>query len=203
MTDKARLVIFASGEGTNLQAILDACAAGTLDAEVVALVADKKCNAIKRAEAAGVPIIFQMWGPYKVAGKLRETYDRDLAVRVMLYEPDLVVLAGWMRLLTMGFLEHYGGMVINLHPALPGTFPGMDAIAGAFAASQNGEITQTGVMVHFVPDEGVDDGPVILSEAVPILRDDTLETLAARVHETEYRVFVKAIQSLIETEIEN
>jgi formyltetrahydrofolate-dependent phosphoribosylglycinamide formyltransferase len=198
MEEKSRLVVFASGEGTNLQAILDACADGSLDAEVVALVADKKCNAIKRAEAAGVPIIFHPWGPYKVAGKLRSTYDRDLAARVMMYAPDWVVLAGWMRLLTIGFLEHYPEMVINLHPALPGAFPGTEAIARAFEAYQRGGIAQTGVMVHFVPDEGVDDGPVILSEAVPILPGDTLELLEARVHEVEHRVFVAAIKSLIE-----
>ena len=198
MKEKARLVVFASGNGTNLQAILDASADGTLNAEVVALVANKKCKAIKRAEAVGIPIIFQPWGYYRRAGKLRETYDRDLAAKVSLYQPDFVILAGWMRILTTGLLEHFPMRVINLHPALPGQFPGTDAIERAFVAYENGEIEHTGVMVHYVPDEGVDDGPVIKQEIVPIYPDDTLEMLEERVHEVEHRIFVEAIQEEIE-----
>ncbi len=197
MNKKSKLVIFASGSGTNFQAILDACANGTLDAEVAALVTDKKCYAIQRAEAAGIPIVFHPWGRYRKAGKLRATYDRDLAVKTKLYQPDFVILAGWMRLLSMNFLAYFPMQVVNLHPALPGTFPGTHAIARAFEACQRGEIQHTGVMVHFVPDEGVDDGPVIAQEIVPIHPDDTLETLEARVHETEHRVFVEAIKTVI------
>lgn len=198
MTEKYRLVVLASGNGTNLQAILDACDNGTLDAEVVAVISDRKnAYALQRAMERGIPALLRPWGPYNKAGKLRTTYDLDLAVLVNLYEPDLIILAGWMRLLTMSFLEHFPEMVLNLHPALPGTFPGTDAIARAFDAFQRGEIEHTGIMVHFVPDEGVDEGPIIATEIVPIFPDDTLETLEARVHETEHRVFVDAIEKIL------
>jgi formyltetrahydrofolate-dependent phosphoribosylglycinamide formyltransferase len=194
-----RLVVLASGNGTNLQAILEACDNGTLDAEVVAVISDRKnAYALQRAMERGIPALYRPWGPYNKAGKLRTTYDLDLAVLVNLYDPDLIILAGWMRLLTMSFLEHFPEMVINLHPALPGTFPGTDAITRAFNAFQRGEIQYTGIMVHFVPDEGVDDGPVITTEIVPIYPDDTLEILEARVHETEHRVFVEAIGKVLE-----
>jgi len=198
-----RLVILASGHGTNLQAILDACSDGMLPAEVVAVISDRKnAYALQRAMHTGIPALYRPWGPYNKAGKLRTTYDLDLAALVNLYEPDLIILAGWMRLLTMSFLEYFPGMVINLHPALPGTFPGTNAIARAFEAFQRGEIKHTGIMVHYVPDEGVDDGPVITTEIVPIHPDDTLETLEARVHETEHRVFVNVIKQVLE-EIED
>lgn len=193
-----RIAVLASGTGTNFQALIDACDSGELDAEIVALATDKKCPAVHRAEAAGIPIVFQPWGPYKVAKKLRETYDRDLAVRIMMFQPDLVVLAGWMRILTMGFLEVYPMRVINLHPALPGMFPGTHAIARAWDAYHRGEITHTGVMVHFVPDEGVDEGPVIAQADVEIHPDDTFETLEARVHAVEHRLLVDAVRTALE-----
>lgn len=198
-TPPARLVVLASGNGTNLQAILDACDNSTLDAEVVAVISDRKnAFALQRAMDRGIPALYRPWGVYQKAGKLRTTYDLDLAVLVNLYDPDLIILAGWMRLLTMSFLEHFPEMVINLHPALPGTFPGTDAITRAFDAFQRGEIPHTGVMVHFVPDEGVDEGPVIATEIVPIFPDDTLESLETRVHEMEHRVFVEAIGKILE-----
>jgi len=197
MTEKHRLVVLASGNGTNLQAILDACANGILTAEVVAVISDRQnAFALQRAMQLGIPALSRPWGPYHKAGKLRTTYDLDLAALVNLYEPDLVILAGWMRLLTMAFLEHFPETVINLHPALPGTFPGTDAIARAFDAFQRGEIEHTGVMVHYVPDEGMDDGPVIATEIVPIFPNDTLETLETRVHAVEHRVLIKAIQNV-------
>jgi len=194
-----RLVVLASGNGSNLQAILDACADGTLLAEVVAVISDRKnAFALQRAMQAGIPALYRPWGPYNKAGKLRTTYDLDLAVLANLYEPDLIVLAGWMRLLSMSFLEHFPEMVINLHPALPGAFSGTDAIARAFEAFQRGEIEYTGVMVHSVPDEGMDNGPVIATETVPIYPDDTLETLEVRVHEAEHQVIMEAIQKVLD-----
>lgn len=199
MTEKYRLVVLASGNGTNLQAILDTCDNGTLPAEVVAVISDRKnAFALQRAMDRGIPALYRPWGVYQKAGKLRTTYDLDLAVLVNLYEPDLIILAGWMRLLTMSFLEHFPEMVLNLHPAMPGQFPGADAIKRAFEAFKRGEINYTGVMVHFVPDEGMDDGPVISLAPVLIYPDDTLETLEARVHETEHRVFVEAIGKVLD-----
>jgi len=193
-----RLVVLASGNGTNLQAILNACAGGSLNAEVVAVVSDRKnADALQRAMEASIPALYRPWSVYQKAGKLRTTYDLDLAALVNLYNPDLIVLAGWVPLLTMSFLEHFPEMVINLHPALPGTFSGAHAIARALEAYQRGEIKHTGVMVYFVSDEGMDHGSVIATERVPIFPDDTLETLEARVHETEHRGYVEAIGKVL------
>jgi folate-dependent phosphoribosylglycinamide formyltransferase PurN len=102
-----------------------------------------------------------------------------------------------MRLLGAAFLDRFSGRVINLHPALPGAFPGTHAISRAWDAFQAGNIRETGVMVHFVPDEGVDDGPLIACEAVPIESTDSLETLEARIHQVEHRLLVSAIKKVI------
>jgi phosphoribosylglycinamide formyltransferase-1 len=103
-----------------------------------------------------------------------------------------------MRLLSITFLARFPMQVINLHPALPGTFPGTHAIERAFAAYQAGQIRETGIMVHFVPDEQVDAGPVIAQRVVPIEPTDTLDTFAERVHQTEWQLLVAVLQSLVQ-----
>ena len=123
----------------------------------------------------------------------RRAYDADLAELVASTEPDLVVLAGWMHLLSSSFLDRFPDRVVNLHPALPGEFPGSDAIADAWEAFGDGRISRTGVMVHFVPDEGVDDGPPIASLEVPIRPGDTFEGLCRRMHAAEHVLIVSAI----------
>ncbi len=199
MPDLSRLVILASGSGTNLQAIIDACKDRTLSAQVCAVVSDKiQAYALQRARDNGIPSIHFDWLPYKQAQKPRAQYDADLAALVKKYQPDLIVLAGWMRLLSMAFLGEFPSRVINLHPALPGTFPGVNAIQQAFQAYQAHEIQETGVMVHYVPDEGVDDGPVILQEAVSIFPSDSLEDLEQRIHQVEHRLLVDAIRKVNE-----
>jgi formyltetrahydrofolate-dependent phosphoribosylglycinamide formyltransferase len=188
-----RLVVLASGTGSNLQAILDACAGGTLPAEVAAVVSDRPAApALDRATAAGVPAIALAPEP----GEPRADYDTRLAAAVGAHEPDLVVLAGWMRILTMSFLGRFPDRVVNLHPALPGELPGTHAIERAWHEALAGERTRTGVMVHVVPDEGVDCGPVLATATVPIQPDDTLESLAARVHATEHRLLVSTLADL-------
>ena len=188
-----RLVMLASGGGTNLQAVLDAVADGSLDAQVVAVVSDKpNALALARAARAGVPAV----GLPTEAGEARSAYDRRLAAAVQPFEPDFVVLAGWMRLLSMSFLEHYPMRVVNLHPSLPGEFPGTHAIERAMQAHQRLGIARTGVMVHFVPDEGVDNGPIIATVEVPIALDETLASLEQRVHEAEHTLLVEALRSL-------
>ena len=102
-----------------------------------------------------------------------------------------------MRILSSSFLSSFPNKVINLHPALPDTFPGTHAIERAFEAYQRGEIDHTGVMVHLVPDEGVDKGPVLATEIVPIHKEDTLESLETRVHQTEHTLLVKTIKLLL------
>jgi formyltetrahydrofolate-dependent phosphoribosylglycinamide formyltransferase len=185
-----RLAVLASGTGSNLQALIDASADGRLDASVVHVVSDRAdALALRRAADAGIPATHLP----RHDGEARADYDSRLAALVAAAEPDVVVLAGWMRILTMNLLGRFPERVVNLHPALPGELPGTNAVARAFEQFQRGERTATGVMVHLVPDEGVDDGPVLGIATVPILPDDTLDALANRVHETEHRLLVDVI----------
>jgi phosphoribosylglycinamide formyltransferase 1 len=194
MTVLSRLVVLISGNGSNLQAILDACASGELPASVVCVISDKAdAYGLVRAKNAGVEAIHFP----KLTNETRQEYDKRLADYVDTQQPDYVILAGWMRILTSSFLGQFPNRVVNLHPALPGTFPGTHAIERAFEAFQRGEIQHTGIMVHLVPDEGVDNGPVLATEIVPINKDDTLETLEVRVHQTEHRVLVQTIKKLL------
>lgn len=194
MAEKTNLVVLISGNGSNLQAILDACASSSLPARVAAVISNKSdAFGLERARNAGVPAVVKS----KPKEQDRRDYDSQLADSVASYHPDWVILAGWMRVLSSNFLSRFPNRVINLHPALPGTFPGTHAIERAFEAFGRGEIRATGVMVHLVPDEGVDSGPVLAQEEVPINRDDTLESLEARVHSVEHRLLVQAIKDAI------
>ena len=189
---RTRLVVLASGNGSNLQAVLDACANGELPAQVVAVVSDTSTAfALQRAATAGVPSVHV--GRHD--GETRRDYDARLADVVAGFAPDLVVLAGWMRILTSDFLGWFPDRVINLHPARPGELPGTNAIERAWQQAMAGERTATGVMVHLVPDEGVDDGPVLATEDIPIRPDDTLESLQDRVHAVEHRLLVDTIRT--------
>jgi len=194
----ARLVVLISGFGSNLQAILDACASGRLPASVVAVFSNKpEAYGLERARAAGVPAIAFP----KDAGEDRRAYDQRLAEAIAQHQPDYIVLAGWMRILTMEFLGRFPNRVINLHPALPGTFPGTHAIERAYAAWQRGEIDRSGVMVHLVPDENVDAGPVLAYEEIFFQPGETLEAFEARVHQVEHRLLVETLARVIAGEI--
>ena len=134
----SRLVVLISGNGSNLQAILDACTNGTLNARVAAVFSNKAdAFGLQRAAAAGVPALVHQ----KLRDMERAVYDARLAEAVASYSTDWVVLAGWMRILSSAFLDRFPGRVINLHPALPGMFPGTHAIERAYQAYQAGEIT--------------------------------------------------------------
>lgn len=196
----SNLVVLISGDGSNLQAILDACASGALPARVVAVISNKaEAYGLERARHAAVPAIHKP----KLPSQTRPQYDSDLADLVAAYQPDWVVLAGWMRLLTSAFLNRFPNRVVNLHPALPGAFPGTHAIERALEAYQRGEIQHTGVMVHLVPDEGVDSGPVLAQEVVPIQSEDSLESLKARIQAVEHRLLIKTLLSLYPSPISN
>ena len=190
----ARLVVLVSGNGTNLQAIIDACENTHLDAQVVGVVSNRhEAFALNRAECHNVETAV-------VAAKLHETrqqYDARLAQIVGMWQPHIIVLAGFMRVLSNSFLSQFPNQVINIHPALPGQLPGSHAIERAFAEFTRGTRHNTGVMVHFVPDEGVDNGPVIAQQNVPIHVADTLSSLEARVHATEHALVIDALQQLI------
>ncbi|HZY42636.1 MAG TPA: phosphoribosylglycinamide formyltransferase [Anaerolineae bacterium] len=187
-----RLVVLISGHGSNLQAILDACASGGLNAHVVAVISNKpNAFGLERARGASVPAMAKP----RPKEQDRRVYDAALADLVASYQPDWIVLAGWLRVLSAAFLDRFPRRVINLHPALPGTFPGTHAIERAYEAHQRGEIDHTGVMVHFVPDEGVDNGPVLAQEEVLIQPTDTLESLEARIHQTEHRLLIETLKA--------
>lgn len=191
-----RLVVLISGNGSNLQAILDACAAGALEAQVVAVISNKPdAYGLERARRAGVDAIAKP----KVQSQDRRAYDAALGELVAGYQPDWVVLAGWMRILSSAFLERFPNRVVNLHPALPGMFPGIHAIERAFDAYRKSEIQETGVTVHLVPDEGVDSGPVLAQARVPVQPGDTLEMLEARIHRVEHGLLVRTLQELVTT----
>ena len=193
-----RLVVLISGNGSNLQAILDACASGELPASVVCVISNKSdAYGLIRAKNAGVEAVHFA----KLSTETRQEYDQRLADYLTAKQPSYIVLAGWMRILSSAFLSSFPNKVINLHPALPDTFPGTHAIERAFEAYQRGEIDRTGVMVHLVPDEGVDNGPVLATEIIPIYKDDTLESLETRVHQTEHRILVQTIKNLLTDKI--
>ena len=197
------LVVLASGSGTNLQALIDAAAAGRIQAEVTKVIVNRRgVTARERARRAGIPEECRLLGPYLEGHPdpqaARSRYDADLADAVAAGRPDLVVLAGWMHLLSMAFLDRFPRQVINLHPALPGMFPGANAIEDTWAAYRAGEVTSAGVMVHYVVDEGVDDGPVITCEEIPIRDCDSIEILTERIHRVEHRLLVEAVRTLLE-----
>jgi formyltetrahydrofolate-dependent phosphoribosylglycinamide formyltransferase len=195
LTNSARLVVLISGNGSNLQAVLDACTSGELPATVVSVISNKaEAYGLTRASNAGVEAIYFP----KQENESRRDYDTRLADEVTSKQANYIVLAGWMRILTSAFLDHFPNRVINLHPALPDIFPGTHAIERVYEAYQRGEIGHTGVMVHLVPDEGVDNGPVLATEIVPIHPTDTLESLEARVHETEHALLVNTLKSLLQ-----
>jgi formyltetrahydrofolate-dependent phosphoribosylglycinamide formyltransferase len=212
-TPTARIAVLISGFGSNLQAIIDACDAGQLPARVVVVISNRKdAYGLVRAERAGIPAVYFPLKPYLQDGRGRRQYDADLAELVAGYSPDRPApvaaaapaaraLAAGTHALSHADLQRFPDRVINLHPALPGQFPGTDAIARAYQAFREGRITHTGVLIHFVPDEGVDCGPVIVSEEVPIYPEDTLEALEARVHAVEHRLYVEALRRLIAGEV--
>ena len=191
------LVVLISGNGSNLQAILDACKSGELDAEVVSVISNKAdAYGLTRARNAGIETTYFA----KLDNESRHDYDTRLANYVIAKQPAYIILAGWMRILSSAFLDQFPNRVINLHPALPGTFPGTHAIERAFEAYQRGEIKYMGIMVHLVPNEGVDDGPVLATEIVPINKGDTLESLETRIHQIEHKILVKTLSDWIRSQ---
>lgn len=180
-----RLVVLVSGSGTNLQALLDACEDPSYGARVVAVGADRDgIEGLARAERAGVPTFVKEVGQFTS----REHWDRALADTVAGFEPDLVVLAGFMKLVGAEFLDRFGGRVVNTHPALSPSFPGMRGPADALEYG----VRVTGCTL-FVVDAGVDTGPIVAQQAVPVEDDDTVDTLHERIKVAERGMLVDAV----------
>jgi formyltetrahydrofolate-dependent phosphoribosylglycinamide formyltransferase len=195
LTNLSRLVVLISGNGSNLQAILDACTSGELNAKVVSVISNKAdAYGLVRARKAGVETIHFR----KQENETRQQYDARLAAHVATCLPDYVILAGWMRILSTSFLSCFPNRVINLHPALPGMFPGLHAIERAYEAYQRGDIKHTGVMVHLVPDEGVDNGPLLGQQEIHFQLNESLERFEARVHEVEHKLLVNTLMTMLE-----
>jgi formyltetrahydrofolate-dependent phosphoribosylglycinamide formyltransferase len=189
-----RLIVLLSGSGSNLQAIIDAIASNQLEAEISLVVSNRKAAfGLMRAQHAGIPTLYFPLKPYTESGKSRAEYDTDLVSEIAAHNPDLIVLAGWMHILSPIFVERFPDCVINLHPALPGMFPGMHAIELAFDAFKRGQLGASGCMVHRVIPE-LDAGPVIVQQVVPFVPGDTLDSFSARMHQAEHEIIVEAIR---------
>lgn len=189
-----RIAVLVSGNGSNLQALLDASRSGALNAEIVGVVSSRPgVLALERARNAEIEHAVVQ----PVEDEPRKTYDGRLRDVVSSWQPDVVVLAGFMRILSSTFLDAFAGRVINVHPALPGELPGIGAIERAYAEAQTGIRTRSGVMVHLVPDEGVDCGPILAAVEVPMVASETLETFANRMHAAEHQLLVGAVTDFI------
>lgn len=198
------LVVFVSGNGSNLQAIIDAIQAGEIDCRIALVVSNKPgVFALERARKAGIPSVVHTLKSYRDQGKTRIQYDIDLAALVVDRigkQPDIQVLAGFMHILSADYLNKFkAGSVINLHPALPGTFDGAKAIERAFTAFQEGKVTGTGVMVHRVIPQ-VDRGEPIILKQVPIYATDTVADLETRIHSIEHALLIAGIKLLLSHE---
>jgi phosphoribosylglycinamide formyltransferase 1 len=181
----ARLVVLVSGSGTNLQALVDACADPAYGARVVAVGADRDdIEGLARADRAGIPTFVRKIGQFTS----RDHWDRALADTVAAFEPDVVVLAGFMKLVGPAFLARFPGRVVNTHPALCPAFPGTTGPADALDYG----VKVTGATL-FVVDEGVDTGPIIAQTVVPVLDDDTTATLHERIKVAERSMLVDAV----------
>ncbi|HOB62334.1 MAG TPA: phosphoribosylglycinamide formyltransferase [Candidatus Competibacteraceae bacterium] len=183
---KIRLVVLISGRGSNLQAILDQAASGELPVEVAAVISNRPgVQGLERAQRAGVPTLELDHQPYAD----RPAFEAALIERIDQYQPDLVILAGFMRVLTAGFTEHYRGRLFNIHPSLLPKFRGLHTHERAIAAGED----EHGASIHFVTAE-LDGGPVIVQARVPVLSGDDPDILAARVLEQEHRLYPQAIR---------
>lgn len=190
MAKKLRVGVLASGNGSNLQAIIDGCERGDLPARVVCVVTNRAgAHALERARRHGIPAIHLDHRDF--AG--REAYDAALVAALQSHGVELVVLAGFMRIITPVLLDAFPQAVMNIHPALLPAFPGLDAQRQALAYG----VRVSGCTVHFV-DEGTDTGPIILQAMVAVLADDTVETLSERIHHEEHRIYPEAIRLFAE-----
>ncbi len=187
-----RLGILISGRGSNFEAIANSIARRKLDAEIAIVISN-------RANAAGLEIARERGIPVRVIasqGLDREAYDRIVVEELKLHEVELVCLAGFMRLLSAHFVRSFPDRVLNIHPSLLPSFPGLDAQRQAL---EHG-VKITGCTVHFV-DEFLDSGPIVLQAAVPVLDDDSVETLSARILAQEHVIYSRAIQLLVEERV--
>ncbi|MGI6086718.1 MAG: phosphoribosylglycinamide formyltransferase [Kiritimatiellia bacterium] len=190
-TDKAVLGILGSGQGSNFQAIADAVADGRLSARIACVIADvPNAFILERARRMGIPAFYVDPAPFKT--KLEGAAESRVIELLRLHKVDLVALAGFMRIVKSALLQAYPGRIINIHPSLLPSFPGLAAWRQALEYG----VKVTGCTVHFV-DAGVDTGRIIMQRAVPVHPDDTPDSLHARIQEQEHQVYPEAIARLL------
>jgi len=177
----SRIVVLISGSGSNLQAIIDACKAQNYPGQVVGVISNKAdAYGLTRAENSKIQSQVLSHKNYDT----REDYDQALIKQIDNYQPDVVVLAGFMRILTPAFVQHFSGKLLNIHPSLLPKYQGLNTHQRAIDAGDK----EHGVSVHFVTEE-LDGGPVILQAKVPIFDGDDADILASRIHEQEHRIY--------------
>jgi phosphoribosylglycinamide formyltransferase 1 len=193
-TTPLRVAILASGRGSNLQSIIDGIEAGQVQARIVAVISNKKdAVALERARKHGLTDIFVDPKPFAGRPDSREAYDRSLLEILQQHNVELVLLAGYMKIVTVVLVSAYANRMMNIHPSLLPSFPGLDVQKKAI----DWGCKLAGCTVHFVT-EGVDEGPIIIQAAVPILDDDTPDTLAARILVQEHKIYPRAMQLFAE-----
>jgi len=193
-TDALRVAVLASGRGSNLQAVIDAIEAGTVQARIVAVISNKKdAPALERARRHGIFDLFIDPKPYAGRPDSREAYDLALLDVLRQHDVELVLLAGYMKIVTRVLVEAFANRMMNIHPSLLPSFPGLDVQKKAIEWG----CKLAGCTVHFVT-EGVDEGPIILQAAVPILDEDSSDTLAARILVQEHTIYPRAVQLFAE-----
>ncbi len=189
-----RLGVLVSGRGSNLQAIIDEIEAGTLKADVAVVISNKqRVPALERAKRHGLPTVFLDPQSVADASDPRHAYDRKLLETLQDYRVQLVVLAGYMKIVTSLFIDAYASRIMNIHPSLLPSFPGLHAQRQALEHGAK----VSGCTVHFVT-EGMDTGPIILQQAVPVEEGDTAETLSERILKEEHRLLPRAIRLFAE-----
>ena len=190
MTRKLRVGVLASGGGTNLQAIIDRCQDGSIDAEIAVVITNNPgAGALDRADKAGIPTLCINHRDFSQ----REDFDKAVVGALQDSGVELVVLAGFMRIITQTFIDAYPNRIINIHPALLPAFAGLHVQQQAIDYGAR----FSGCTVHFV-DGGVDTGPIIIQAVVPIHPEDTADNLAARILEQEHKIYPRAIQLISE-----
>ena len=193
-TTPLRVAVLASGRGSNLQAIIDGIETGQVQAQIVAVISNKKdAVALERARKHGLTDLFVDPKPFVGRSDSREAYDRALLDILHQHDVELVLLAGYMKIVTAVLVNAYANRMMNIHPSLLPSFPGLDVQKKAI----DWGCKLAGCTVHFVT-EGVDEGPIILQAAVPTLDDDTPDTLAARILVQEHKIYPRAVQLFAE-----
>ncbi len=183
-----RIGALISGRGSNLQALIDAGRAGRLGGEIAVVISNvESAPGLERARAASIPAVFR-----DHRGRRREDFDSELLEILNRHQVDLVCLAGFMRLLSAAFVRAFAGRILNVHPSLLPAFPGTNAQRQAL---EHG-VKVTGATVHIV-DEGLDSGPIVAQQAVPVLDTDDVDTLSARILEAEHHIYPRAVQALL------